>query len=358
MRHGNLIGMIQPPHDPSQIGRSTWAAVMRGGHDDNGRVKQAVTSVPQRPAAGGRSRAGAGSALETKLGSGAFCVTAEFNPPDSADRDVLLVAAAPLLEICDAINVTDGAGANTHISSMAVCALLARAGAEPVMQVSCRDRNRIAIQADVLGAAALGIENVLCLTGDGMKPDDDTAARPVFDLDCTSLLSTLTGMRDKGSFLSGKAISAPPELFLGATSNPCAIEPEIEVARLAKKIAAGARFIQSQFVFDVPAFEAFFSAFRARGLDRDCHYLVGLGPLASAKSAVWMRDNIAGLRIPDTVISRLERAKDQTAEGLAICIETIAAVRAMSGVAGIHIMAFQQPDAARRIVYEAGLKPS
>lgn len=363
MRGGRAIEHVQPPLDRTKTGRSSWAAMIADGPPGRGhatagsRVSRGdkSSSADAKTAERGAGDPRPASGLARALASGKFCVTAEFNPPDSADATAIMAAAHPLTQLCDAINVTDGAGANTHISSLAVSAILAQAGHQMVMQAACRDRNRIALQADILGAAALGIENVLCLTGDGIKGHDIAGAKPVFDLDCTSLLQTLKAMRDDGAFLSGNRIDAPPSLYLGATSNPCAIDPAIEVARLEKKIAAGAQFIQSQFVYDLDAFERFFDLFRARGLHEKCRYLAGVGPLASVRSARWLRENIAGVVVPDTVLSRLENAGDQRGEGLQICVETIKRLKQTDGVAGVHIMAFQRPDLVERLVNEAEL---
>jgi 5,10-methylenetetrahydrofolate reductase len=345
MRGGAAIETALAPVDHRRHGRSSWMAVVEG--DAKAKTLAAQPAVPAAPAAG---------ALERQMRSGRFCITAEFNPPDTADPEAIQARAKTLIEVCDSVNVTDGAGANTHISSIAVCALLARAGYDPVMQVSCRDRNRIAIQGDVLGAAALGIRNVLCLTGDGIGGGDQPEAKPVFDLDCTSLLATLRTLRDESRFLSGGAIDRAPPLFLGATANPFAVPAEVEVPRLAKKIESGARFIQTQFCFDLDLFRAFFARFRERGLHERCHFLVGVGPLASARAARWMRANIAGLRIPDTIVSRLERAADQRSEGRRICVEIVQQLAEMPGLAGVHIMAFRQEDAVRSIIEEAGLR--
>ena len=351
MRGGAAIQTALAPLDHRRVGRSSWMAVVEGD-------AAAKTLAPARPAPAARaaSTAPAPGSLERSMRAGRFCVTAEFNPPDTADPEAIYARANPLIEVCDSVNVTDGAGANTHISSIAVCALLARTGYDPVMQVSCRDRNRIAIQGDVLGAAALGIRNVLCLTGDGIGGGDQPEAKPVFDLDCTSLLATLRTLRDESRFLSGGAIDRAPPLFLGATANPFAVPAEVEVPRLAKKIEAGARFFQTQFCFDLDTFRGFFARFRDRGLHERCHFTVGVGPLASARTARWMQANIAGIRIPDAVVTRLERAADARREGRRICVEIVQQLAEMPGLAGVHIMAFRQEDAVRSIIEEAGLR--
>ncbi|MEE8396629.1 MAG: methylenetetrahydrofolate reductase C-terminal domain-containing protein [bacterium] len=344
MRGGSLIGRIQEPLDHRHGGRSTWLATLNGTHPPD----------PAPPPAAGAPAAPAGR-LPQKLRSGEFCVTAEFNPPDTALPEAILAKAKVLSEVCDAVNVTDGAGGNTHISSVAVCALLARAGVEAVMQISCRDRNRIAIQGEALGAAALGIRNILCLTGDGIGKGDQPQAKPVFDLDATSLLATLRGMREEGRFRSGRKIAAAPDFFLGATSNPFAVPAEVELNRLEKKIAAGALFIQTQFCFDPAALKSFVQRMRERGLLERCWYLVGLGPLASARSARWMKRRIPGLRIPDSLISRMDGARDPMEEGIAVSVEAVQQLREIEGVAGVHIMAFRRPEMVPEILSRAGL---
>src|SRR4029453_5300924 len=193
-----------------------------------------------------------GGRLERILRSGRFAVTAELNPPDSADPREVYDRALVLSEVCDAINATDASGANTHMSSVGICSLLTRGGYAVIMQISCRDRNRIAIQGDVLGASAMGVANILCLTGDGVQAGDQPGAKPVFDLDCMSLLETIRIMRDNGKFLSGRKLTTPPEVFLGAAINPFAPPIDFRPLRLAKKIAAGAQFVQSQYCSDRP----------------------------------------------------------------------------------------------------------
>src|SRR3954451_10671589 len=195
--------------------------------------------------------------LERVLRAGRFAVTAELNPPDSADPRDVYDRALVLSEVCDAINATDASGANCHMSSVGICSLLTRAGYAVIMQISCRDRNRIAIQGDVLGAAAMGVANILCLTGDGVQAGDQPGAKPVFDLDSTSLLETIRTMRDERTFLSGRKLSTPPEVFLGAAINPFAPPIDFRPHRLAKKIAAGTQFVQSQYCFDVPMFRSY-----------------------------------------------------------------------------------------------------
>jgi 5,10-methylenetetrahydrofolate reductase len=293
--------------------------------------------------------------LERVLRRGEFAVTAELNPPDSADPEDVYRRAAIFEGWVDGINATDGSGAHCHMSSVAICALLTRVGYSPVMQISCRDYNRIAIQGNVLGAAALGVCNVLCLTGDGVQCGDHPEAKPVFDLDSTSLLQVIRTMRDDRHFLSGRKITTPPDVFLGAAENPFAPPYDFRPLRLAKKVAAGAQFCQTQYCFDVPMLERFMGAVRDMGLDKRCSILVGVGPLASARTARWMRANVAGVHIPDAVIARLEGASDQRAEGKRICIELIQQIRAIPGVAGVHVMAYRQEEYVSEIVHESGV---
>jgi 5,10-methylenetetrahydrofolate reductase len=305
--------------------------------------------LPELPGHSSRGR------LERVLRRGEFAVTAELNPPDSADPDEVYRHVEAFEGWVDGINATDGSGAHCHMSSVAICALLTRVGFSVVLQISCRDYNRIAIQGNVLGAAALGVGNVLCLTGDGVQCGDHPEAKPVFDLDSTSLLHTVRMMRDERRFLSGRKITAPPRLFIGAAENPFAPPYDYRPIRLAKKVAAGAQFIQTQYCFDLPLFQRFMTRVRDLGLDEKCFILVGVGPLASAKTARWMRANVAGVHIPDAVIARLEGAKNQKAEGRAICIEMIQQVREVRGVAGVHVMAYRQEEYVSEIVHASGV---
>ncbi|MGD8848939.1 MAG: methylenetetrahydrofolate reductase [Anaerolineales bacterium] len=301
----------------------------------------------------------AGSRLERVLRAGRFAVTAELDPPDSADPQEVYDAALVLSQVCDAINATDAAGAHCHMSSVAICALLTRAGYEPVMQVSCRDRNRIAIQGDLLGAAAMGVKNVLCLTGDDTSVGDQPEARRVFDFDSIHLLRTAKIMRDEGRFLSGREITQPPRLFLGAVSNPFVPPHDWRPLRLAKKIEAGANFIQTQYCFDLPRFKQFMQRVRDLGIDQKVCLLVGVGPLRSERAAEFMRTNVPGVVIPDEIVERLRKTpkSQKRDEGKRICVEIIQQVREIEGVAGVHVMAFKQEKLVAEIIEEAGLLP-
>jgi 5,10-methylenetetrahydrofolate reductase len=293
--------------------------------------------------------------LERVLRRGEFAVTAELNSPDSANPEDVYERARIFEGWVDAINATDGSGANCHMSSVAVCALLTRIGHSPVFQISCRDYNRIAIQGNVLGAAALGVCNVLCLTGDGVQAGDQPGAKPVFDLDSISLLSVIRTMREEKRFLSGRRITTPPALFLGAAENPFAPPYDFRPLRLAKKIAAGAQFVQTQYCFDVPLLRRFMDRVRDMGLNEQCFVLVGVGPLPSAKTARWMRSNVPGVHIPDAVVERLERAQNPRAEGKRLCIELIQEIREIGGVSGVHVMAYRQEEYVAEIVHDSGV---
>ncbi len=296
-----------------------------------------------------------GGRLERVLRAGHFAVTAEIAPPDSADPEEVYNRAQVFDGYVDAINATDGSGANCHMSSVGVCSLLTRRGYAMVMQVSCRDKNRIAIQGDVLGAAAMGVANILCLTGDGVQAGDQPDAKPVFDLDCMSLLQMVTSMRDQGQFLSGRKLTSPPRVFLGAAANPFGPPLDYRPLRLQKKIEAGAQFVQTQYCFDLDLLRTYMARVRDLGLTERCYILIGVGPMPSAKTAAWIRDNVPGVHIPDEIIRRLLGAKNQREEGLKICVEMIQAVREMEGVHGVHVMAYRQEERVPEIISASGV---
>jgi len=293
--------------------------------------------------------------FERVLRAGHFAVTAEIAPPDSADPAEVFTRAAMFDGYVDAINATDGSGANCHMSSVSMCALLTRRGYSMIMQVSCRDRNRIAIQGDVLGASAMGVSNILCLTGDGVQSGDHPEAKPVFDMDCMTSLSMLRGMRDDGEFLSGRKITSPPKVFLGAAANPFAPPFDYRPLRLAKKVAAGAQFVQTQYCFDIDRLKDYMAKVCDLGLHEKVYILPGVGPLASAKSAEWIRNNVAGVHIPDSVIKRLAGAEDQKQEGVNMCIEMVQQIRQIAGVSGVHLMAYKQEHRVAEIVEKTGV---
>jgi len=293
--------------------------------------------------------------LERVLRSGRFAVTAELNPPDSADPRDVYDRAVVLSEVCDAINATDASGANVHMSSVGICSLLTRAGYAVIMQISCRDRNRIAIQGDVLGASAMGVQNILCLTGDGVQAGDQPQAKPVFDFDSTSLLECIRGMRDTGKFLSGRKLTTPPRVFLGAAANPFAPPYQYRGVHIAKKINAGAQFIQTQYCYDVPLLRSFMAQVREQGLHEKAFFLIGVGPLPSSKTARWMRSNVPGVHIPDAIIERMEKSKNEKAEGKQLAIDLIQEISEIEGVAGVHVMAYRQEEFVSEIIQASGV---
>lgn len=300
-----------------------------------------------------------GSRLERVLRAGLFAVTAELNPPDSSDPQQVYDAALCLSQVCDAINATDASGANAHMSSLGLSAVLLRTGYEVVMQMSCRDRNRIALQGDLLGASALGVKNVLCLTGDDVTAGDQPEAKRVFDFDSLHLLRTARIMRDEGMLLSGRKITAPPKLFLGAAENPFAPPRDWRPQRLAKKVEAGADFIQTQYVYDVEIFREFMRRAVDLGLHERVYILAGVGPLKSPRQAEFMRTKVPGVWIPDAIVERMKQAPRSRwqEEGMQICVEIIQQVRAIEGVAGVHVMAYRQEEAVAEIITRAKLFP-
>ncbi|HKC15809.1 MAG TPA: methylenetetrahydrofolate reductase [Steroidobacteraceae bacterium] len=293
--------------------------------------------------------------FERVLRAGAFAVTAELAPPDSADPEDVYRRARVFEGYVDAINATDGSGANCHMSSLAVCALLTRIGHAPVMQISCRDRNRIAIQGDILGGAAMGVCNMLCLTGDGVQAGDHPQAMPVFDLDAISLLNIACNLRDHHRFESGRKISYAPRVLLGAAENPVAPPAEHRALRLAKKVAAGAQFIQTQYCFDLARLRVFMRAVEDLGVLEHAFILVGVGPLRSAKAAEWMRTHVPGMHVPDQIIARLAGASDQAREGRNLCVELIQELHTIKGVSGVHVMAYRQEESVAEVIDRSGV---
>ena len=343
MRNAAALSQPQPPVDHSREDTSAW---LRS-------ILQSAPIAEELPAP-----AAPRSALARALESGRFVVTAELTPPDAADGEDLLERAAHLRGVVDAINLTDGPGAHCHMSSLAAAALLVAKGYEPVFQISCRDRNRIAMQADILGAAALGARNLLCITGDHTAIGDHPQAKPVFDLDAVSLLQIARRMRDAGTYASGRKLSAAPQLYLGATINPFAPPFEARIANLERKVAAGAQFIQTQYCLDVPRLEAFLAEVRRRGLEGRFHLIVGTGPLLSAKGARWLATHVPGMHVPEALIRRLERAADPRHEGVRACVETVQQLAELQGVAGVHLMAHRREPLIAEIIDRAGLRRS
>jgi 5,10-methylenetetrahydrofolate reductase len=299
----------------------------------------------------------AGTNLERILESGKFAVTAEAGPPKGTSAAVVQRKGEMLRNCCDAVNVTDNQTAIVRMSSMAGCALLKQVGVEPIMQMVVRDRNRLALQSDVLGAVAMGIGNFLCLSGDHQKFGNHPTAKGVFDIDSIQLIQMLKEMRDEKKFLCGEDISGEVPLFIGAAANPFADPFEFRVRRLAKKVKAGADFIQTQAVYDVSRFSRFMDMVCELGLDRQVHILAGVIPPRSLGMARYMRDYVSGVSVPDEIITRLEKAEKAKDEGVEIILEIIEQVKEIPGVHGIHIMAVGWEDIVPEIVDRAGFMP-
>ena len=293
--------------------------------------------------------------FERVLRAGHFAVTSEIAPPDSADAEEVYRRAKLFDGVVDAINSTDGSGANCHMSSVAVCALLSHIGYSPILQISCRDKNRIAIQGDILGAAAMGVCNVLALTGDDVSAGDHPEAKPVFDLDSISLLTTIKTMRDESQLLSGRKLDLEPKVFAGSTINPFVPPINSRVMQLQKKINAGAEFIQTQYCFDMAIFKDMMKQVVDMGLTEKAYILPGIGVLPSAKTAKWLTKNVPGVHIPDDTIKRLEGAENQKAEGRKICIELMQQAQEIEGVSGVHVMAYRQEEFVSEIVKTSGV---
>jgi len=277
--------------------------------------------------------------LQDKLAAQRFVITAEVTPPVSADRDELLAKALPLKGLADAVNVTDGAGARPHLGAVTAAALLVERGIEPILQLTCRDRNRIALQSDLISAAACGVHNILALRGDDPSAGDQPEAKAVFDLDPRALLQTARRLRDAGELPSGRKVGGHVDFFLGAADNPIDPPPGWQPNGLAAKLEAGAQFVQTQFCMDAGVVRRYTGRLAEHGLVDRFSLLVGIVPLRSAKSARWIKEKLFGSIIPDALIERLERAGDPAAEGRRICLELVAALAEVPHVAGVHIMA-------------------
>lgn len=299
----------------------------------------------------------ASSNLERVLTSGEFAVTGELGPPQSASTDVIRKKAEYYTGIVDAVNITDNQTAVVRMSSIAAGVILLGLGLEPVVQMTCRDRNRIAMQSDILGAAALGVRNLLCLTGDHQSFGNHPTSKNVYDLDSIQLIRMVKTMRDEKKFLCGEEMKVEPRLFIGAAENPFADPFEYRAVRLSKKIAAGADFIQTQAVFDVAKFARWMQEVRNRGLHQKAYIMAGVIPVRSARSLVYMRDQVPGMGVPEELIARMEKAADPKEEGVKVAIETIQQLRELEGVAGIHLMPMMWESIAPVIVQGAGLLP-
>lgn len=298
------------------------------------------------------------SNLQKILSQGKFAVTAECGPPRGANQDVIARKIGLLKNYVDAVNVTDNQTAIVRMSSIAASVQLVNAGLEPVMQMVVRDRNRIAIQSDIMGAYTLGIRNILCLSGDHQKFGSQPDALNVFDIDSINLIRAVKDMRDKGKDMNGHDLDIAPAMFIGAAANPFADPFEYRILRLAKKIDAGADFIQTQCIYNMDRFKEWMKMAADRGLTKKTYILGGVTPLKSPGMARYMNNKVAGMDIPDEIIKRMDgAARDKQAEeGLKICMETIEQLREIDGISGVHIMAIEWEEVVARIVEEAGLK--
>ncbi len=303
------------------------------------------------------SSAKANSNLRRILDGGEFAVTGELGPPKGADAEVIKKKALYFKDSVDAVNITDNQTAIVRMSSIAAGVILSQMDIEPVIQMVCRDRNRLAIQSDILGAAALGIRNVLCLSGDHQKFGNHPQAKNVYDLDAIGLIQVLKSMRDEKKFLSGDSLTVSPQLYIGAVENPYADPYEFRAIRLAKKIEAGCDFIQTQGVFNVKKFRDWMKIVRDSGLDGKVHILAGVIPIKSAGMARYMRDYVSGVSLPDEIVSRMEDAKDPKEEGTRICVEIIEQLKEIEGIHGIHIMAVAWENIIPVMVKQAKLWP-
>ena len=277
--------------------------------------------------------------LQEKLRSRRFVITAEVTPPASADRDELFAKALPLKGLADAVNVTDGAGARPHLGAVTAAALLVEQGIEPVLQLTCRDRNRIALQSDLISAAASGVRNLLMIRGDDPSVGDQPDAKPVFDLDARRLLETARRLRDRGELPSGRKVTGRADFFLGAADNPIDPPPGWQPTGLQAKLAAGAQFVQTQFCMDAGVVRRYLARLAAHGITDKLSLIIGVVPPRSAKSARWIKEKLFGAVIPDAIVERMERAGDPAAEGRRICLDLVRELAAMPDVAGCHIMA-------------------
>jgi 5,10-methylenetetrahydrofolate reductase len=321
----------------------------------------------------------AGSKLECVLRAGHFAVTGELGPPQSSDGQIIRDKAALLRGYCDAVNITDNQTAIVRMSSIGAGTIVVQEGLEPVIQMTCRDRNRLAIQSDLMGAYALGIRNLLCLTGDHQRFGNHPGAKNVFDIDSLQLVRMVTDMRDECIFQCGdKFKGAEPRFFIGAAAAPFADPIDFRPYRLAKKVQAGANFIQTQLVYDIPAFKHYMEKVCELGLHEKTYILAGVGPLKSPGMARYMKNNVPGILVPDELIERMNAAGDPWAskskdeltaedkreranawkdEGIQICIDLIKEMREIEGVSGVHIMAIEWEEAVKPIIEGADLYP-
>ena len=299
------------------------------------------------------------SRLEKILSAGHLAVTSECGPPRGSDGEVIVKKAEMIKDYVDAINVTDNQTSVTRLCSLAACIRLKFMGLEPILQMVTRDRNRIALQSDILGAASFDIYNILCLSGDHQQFGDNPQGQNVFDLDSMQLIQTVRYMRDEGKFLGGDDIEHPPKMFVGAAANPFADPFEVRVRRLAKKVAAGAEFIQTQCIYNLDKFELWMEGVRDRGLHEKVYILAGVTPFKSAGMAKYMKNRVPGMDVPDEVVARMSGVpkEKQPEEGINICVESIQRLKEVKGVRGFHVMAIEWEEKVPEIVERSGLYP-
>ena len=291
------------------------------------------------------------SLFHKKLLDGNFVYTAETTPPDSADQEVILTKTKPLKYIADAVNLTDSPGAKVHMSALTAAIILAQNDIEPILQLTVRDRNRLALQGDLVGASALGVHNILCLSGDDPKIGDQPETIAVNDIDSLTLVATADLMRRKGKFPSGRLIEPPPKFCIGGAEVPTEGKPNTE--KILNKIKTGINFFQTQYVFDKKILKEYMKVLGDVGILEKTFFIIGLGPFTSAKSAKWMNDNLFGVNVPDKILKRLEQSKDEKEESKKICLELIHHFKEINGVMGVHLMGHNKEEIIAEIIQES-----
>jgi len=291
------------------------------------------------------------SLLHKKLHSGGFVFTAETTPPDASNKEVLLEKTKPLKDVADAVNVTDSPGAKVHMSALTASIILKQNNIEPILQLTVRDRNRLALQGDLVGASALGVHNILCLSGDDPKGGDQPETKPVNDINSLTLVATAEMMKKEKKFPSGRAIDPSPNLFIGGAEVPSKGLPNTK--KIINKINTGVNFFQTQYVFETTKLKEYMKVLEDSGILEKTYFLIGLGPFASAKSAKWMNENLFGVDVPDVIVKRLEQAKDAKSESKKICLELIQSFREIKGVNGIHLMGHKKEEVIAEIIKES-----
>ena len=291
------------------------------------------------------------SKLHQKLLDKVFVFTAETTPPDASDKETLLKNVVPLKNVADAVNVTDSPGAKVHMSSLTAAIILAQDGIDPILQLTVRDRSRLALQGDLVGASALGVNNILCLRGDDPKSGDQPETKIVNDLDSLKLVSTANMMRKEKKFPSGREINPSPKLFIGGAEVPSQGKPNTK--KILEKINQGVNFFQTQYVFDAKLLSDYMKILEDDGILEKTNFIIGIGPFASAKSAKWMNENLFGVDVPEKIIKRLEGSQDQKEESKRICVELIEAFRNINGVKGVHLMGHKKEQVISEIINES-----